>query len=117
MPTLTIEFGTVALHIKVWKNAEIAVLVSTRQILDVVLTIGTVPKRNMESVYWFLMPRRKKVTQRRILALVMWYLHVVDHLRCLFGNPEDAYMTSAVANLFEELLKSETCNQKLAPAG
>jgi uncharacterized C2H2 Zn-finger protein len=28
--------------------------------------------------------------QRRILALVMWYLPVVDWLRCLFVNPEDA---------------------------
>ena len=27
---------------------------------------------------------------RRILALVMWYLPVVDRLRCLFANPEDA---------------------------
>jgi hypothetical protein len=28
--------------------------------------------------------------QRRILALVMWYLPMVDWLRCLFTNPEDA---------------------------
>ena len=32
--------------------------------------------------------------QRRILALVMWYLPVVDHLRCLFANPEDAELMS-----------------------
>ena len=28
--------------------------------------------------------------QRSIPALVMWYLPVVDRLRCLFTNPEDA---------------------------
>ena len=27
---------------------------------------------------------------RRIPALVIWYLPVVDRLRCLFANPEDA---------------------------
>jgi hypothetical protein len=29
-------------------------------------------------------------SQRKIPALVMWYLPVVDQLRCLFTNPEDA---------------------------
>jgi hypothetical protein len=28
--------------------------------------------------------------QRRILALVMWYMPVVDSLQYLFGNPEDS---------------------------
>jgi hypothetical protein len=28
--------------------------------------------------------------QRRVPALVIWYLPVVDRLRCLFANPEDA---------------------------
>jgi uncharacterized Zn finger protein (UPF0148 family) len=32
--------------------------------------------------------------QRRIPALVMWYLPVVDRLRCLFANPEDAELMS-----------------------
>jgi hypothetical protein len=26
----------------------------------------------------------------RILAMVMWYLPVFNHLRCLFSNPKDA---------------------------
>jgi len=36
--------------------------------------------------------------QKKILALVMWYLHVVDRLRCLFANPEDAQLMSRHAS-------------------
>jgi hypothetical protein len=32
--------------------------------------------------------------QKKIPALVMWYLPVVDRLRCLFANPEDAKLMS-----------------------
>jgi hypothetical protein len=32
--------------------------------------------------------------QKKIPALVMWYLPVVDQLRCLFANPEDAKLMS-----------------------
>jgi len=32
--------------------------------------------------------------QKKILALVMWYLPVVDRLRCLFANLEDAKLMS-----------------------
>jgi hypothetical protein len=28
--------------------------------------------------------------KRKILALVMWYLPVIDHLKCVFSNPRDA---------------------------
>jgi hypothetical protein len=28
--------------------------------------------------------------KRKILALVMWYLPVIDHLKCMFSNPKDA---------------------------
>jgi hypothetical protein len=28
--------------------------------------------------------------QRRVPTLVMWFLSVIDQLRCLFANPEDA---------------------------
>jgi hypothetical protein len=31
---------------------------------------------------------------KKIPALVMWYLPVVDRLRCLFSNPEDAKLMS-----------------------
>jgi hypothetical protein len=31
---------------------------------------------------------------KKIPALVMWYLPVVDRLRCLFANPEDAKLMS-----------------------
>jgi hypothetical protein len=30
------------------------------------------------------------MTKRKILALVMWYLPVIDHLKCVFSNPRDA---------------------------
>jgi hypothetical protein len=30
--------------------------------------------------------------QRRVPSLVIWYLPVVDRLRCLFANPEDAQL-------------------------
>ena len=32
--------------------------------------------------------------QRKSLALSMWYLHVIDRLRALFGNLEDAKLMS-----------------------
>jgi hypothetical protein len=28
--------------------------------------------------------------QRNIPALVLWYLLVIDHLKCVFSNPRDA---------------------------
>jgi hypothetical protein len=28
--------------------------------------------------------------KRKIPALVMWYLLVIDHLKCVFSNPRDA---------------------------
>jgi hypothetical protein len=28
--------------------------------------------------------------KRKIPALVMWYLPVIDHLKCVFSNPRDA---------------------------
>jgi hypothetical protein len=31
---------------------------------------------------------------KKIPALVMWYLPVVDQLRCLFANPKDAKLMS-----------------------
>ena len=33
-------------------------------------------------------------TQRKSPALSMWYLPMIDHLRALFGNPEDAELMS-----------------------
>ena len=33
-------------------------------------------------------------TQRKNLALSMWYLPVIDRLRAIFGNPEDAKLMS-----------------------
>ena len=32
--------------------------------------------------------------QKKIPALVMWYLPMIDRLRCLFANPEDAQLMS-----------------------
>ena len=32
--------------------------------------------------------------QRKSLALSMWYLPVIDRLRAIFGNPEDAKLMS-----------------------
>jgi hypothetical protein len=32
----------------------------------------------------------KDMTIRKIPALVMWYLLVIDHLKCVFPNPRDA---------------------------
>ena len=32
--------------------------------------------------------------QRKSLALSMWYLPVINHLRAIFGNPEDAKLMS-----------------------
>jgi hypothetical protein len=31
---------------------------------------------------------------KKISAMVMWYLPIIDHLRCLFANPEDAKLMS-----------------------
>jgi hypothetical protein len=28
-------------------------------------------------------------TKRKFPALVMWYLPVIDHLKCVFSNPKD----------------------------
>jgi len=36
--------------------------------------------------------------QKKIPALVMWYLPVVDRLRCLFAHPEDAKLMSRHAS-------------------
>jgi hypothetical protein len=36
--------------------------------------------------------------QRKSLALSMWYLPVIDHLRAIFGNPEDAKLMSSHAS-------------------
>jgi hypothetical protein len=33
-------------------------------------------------------------TQRKILTLSMWYLPVIDRLRAIFRNPEDAKLMS-----------------------
>ena len=33
-------------------------------------------------------------TQRKSLTLSMWYLPVIDRLRAIFGNPEDAKLMS-----------------------
>ena len=35
-------------------------------------------------------PLSNDAKQRRILALVMWYLPVVDRLRCMLLNPKEA---------------------------
>jgi hypothetical protein len=35
-------------------------------------------------------PDKEDMTKRRILALVMWYLPVIDHLKCVFSNHRDA---------------------------
>jgi hypothetical protein len=32
--------------------------------------------------------------KKKISAMVMWYLPIIDHLRCLFANPEDAKLMS-----------------------
>jgi len=44
-------------------------------------------------------PSKKKkevdyYARKKIPALMMWYLPVVDRLRCLFANPEDAQLMS-----------------------
>jgi hypothetical protein len=28
--------------------------------------------------------------ERKVLALVMWYLPVIDHFKCMFSDPRDA---------------------------
>jgi hypothetical protein len=33
---------------------------------------------------------KEDMTKRKISALVMWYLPVIDHLKCVFSNPRDA---------------------------
>jgi hypothetical protein len=33
---------------------------------------------------------KEGMTKRKIPALVMWYLQVIDHLKCVFSNPRDA---------------------------
>jgi hypothetical protein len=30
------------------------------------------------------------MTKRKIPVLVMWYLPVIDHLKCVFSKPRDA---------------------------
>ena len=35
-------------------------------------------------------PLGNDAKQRRIPTLVIWYLTVVDHLRCIFLNPKEA---------------------------
>jgi hypothetical protein len=32
---------------------------------------------------------KEDMTKGKILALVMWYLPVIDHLKCVFSNPRD----------------------------
>jgi hypothetical protein len=32
---------------------------------------------------------KEDMTKRKILTLVMWYLHVIDHLKRVFSNPRD----------------------------
>jgi hypothetical protein len=38
--------------------------------------------------------RKKRVTCREKVSLSVWYLPVIDHLRALFENPEDAQLMS-----------------------
>jgi hypothetical protein len=33
---------------------------------------------------------KEDMTKRKIPALVMWYLPVIDHLKCVFSNHRDA---------------------------
>jgi hypothetical protein len=33
---------------------------------------------------------KEDMMNRKIPALVMWYLPVIDHLKCVFSNPRDA---------------------------
>jgi hypothetical protein len=33
---------------------------------------------------------KEEMTKRKILALVMWYLPVINRLKCVFSNPRDA---------------------------
>jgi hypothetical protein len=35
-------------------------------------------------------PDKEDKMKRKISALVMWYLLVIDHLKCVFSNPRDA---------------------------
>jgi hypothetical protein len=35
-------------------------------------------------------PNKEDKTKRKIIALVMWYLLVIGHLKCVFSNPRDA---------------------------
>jgi hypothetical protein len=35
-------------------------------------------------------PTKKDMTKRKIPALVMWYLLVINHLKRVFSNPRDA---------------------------
>jgi hypothetical protein len=32
---------------------------------------------------------KEDVTKRKIPTLVMWYLPMIDHLKCVFSNPRD----------------------------
>jgi hypothetical protein len=34
-------------------------------------------------------PDKEDMTKRKILALVMWYLPMIDHLKHVFSNPRD----------------------------
>jgi hypothetical protein len=33
---------------------------------------------------------KEDMTKRKIPTLVLWYLLVINHLKCLFSNPRDA---------------------------
>jgi hypothetical protein len=35
-------------------------------------------------------PDKEDNKKRKITALVIWYLPVIDHLKCVFSNPRDA---------------------------
>jgi hypothetical protein len=35
-------------------------------------------------------PDKEDKKKRKITALVIWYLPVIDHLKCVFSNPRDA---------------------------
>jgi hypothetical protein len=43
-----------------------------------------------ESVHDETDPNKEDKNKRKIPALVMWYLPVINHLKCVFSNPRDA---------------------------
>jgi hypothetical protein len=92
-----------AMIIKTWRAAQSAMQVGTRRIETIermsVLhpCLGQEAKESPKEDFKIHKQRKRRsrlLCAQKIPALVMWYLPVVDRLRCLFANPEDAKLMS-----------------------